>query len=166
VEATEEAARVLALFAREAGLSADEGELRTLSPESQIERVAALAVSAGLLTQTAATGYLSRRLAVYQANVRAARQYAPALYPGRITLLRAAEFPGDLPGGDAAGGWHRHAAGGLDIHVVPGGHRTILREPHVRRLAETLGQLLCAARSPLPVPSGENAEIHGQAPVI
>src|SRR5258707_1208696 len=35
-------------------------------------------------------------------------------------------------------GWQGLAAGGLEIHEVPGDHNTILLEPHVGALAEKL----------------------------
>jgi len=71
------------------------------------------------------------------ANAYATRRYSPRVYPGRVTLFRAREQP-ERYGRDPQLGWGGMAAGGLDIHDVPGDHYTMWREPHVRVLAERL----------------------------
>jgi thioesterase domain-containing protein len=38
------------------------------------------------------------------------------------------------------------AAGGVEVHVVPGNHATLLREPHVRHLAAGLRAALASAQ--------------------
>jgi len=35
-------------------------------------------------------------------------------------------------------GWGRLAAGGIDVHIVPGNHFTMMREPFVEALAARL----------------------------
>jgi thioesterase domain-containing protein/acyl carrier protein len=65
------------------------------------------------------------------------RDYVPQWYPGPITLFRAQCRPLlRLHGKDL--GWNRLAGGGLKIVRVPGNHETMMREPNVRSLAETL----------------------------
>jgi thioesterase domain-containing protein len=39
-------------------------------------------------------------------------------------------------------GWRCRAAQGVEIHDIPGGHSTFLREPHVRALAVKLTERL------------------------
>lgn len=79
---------------------------------------------------------------VARKNLKARKKYIPKPYPGRITLFR---------NGDAAANpehqskWALLAAGGMDIEVVPGEHKTILLEPHVRVLAERLRARMDAA---------------------
>lgn len=74
-------------------------------------------------------------------NARAAFDYVPKPYPGRLTLFRATErhtgdpYPYHL-------GWEGLALGGLDIHLVPGTHLTMGEEPHVAELAATLVRCL------------------------
>jgi len=66
--------------------------------------------------------------------------YVPQVYPGKVTLFRASEtvfLSNDGPDNDQLG-WDRVAAGGLEIHKVPGNHNTLLAEPHVQVLAPKL----------------------------
>ncbi len=76
---------------------------------------------------------------LFENNLRAVRRYVPSAYPGRITLLRSSER---ASGGDLTLGWSPLAAGGMDVRTVPGDHFTMLREPHVRVLAERLEECL------------------------
>jgi thioesterase domain-containing protein/acyl carrier protein len=80
---------------------------------------------------------------VEQAHKRALNRYAVRFYPGKITLMRAADIE------ETAGtrrnptlGWQNLAGGGLEIHDVPGGHISMFEEPNVRTLAEELKVLL------------------------
>jgi len=68
-------------------------------------------------------------------NQKARKKYAPQPYPGRLTLFRNGEAA-SVPEHQSL--WSKLAGGGLDIHVVPGEHKTILLEPHVGELAKKL----------------------------
>jgi len=70
----------------------------------------------------------------------AAQQYVAKPYQGRITMFRAARgIALDDPRYGEALGWQDLAIGGVEIHEVPGTHRDMLREPHVRILARAIG---------------------------
>jgi thioesterase domain-containing protein len=78
------------------------------------------------------------------ANSSALRRYAPQPYPGRIDLFLAHESPAQSPR-DPRLGWRKLAAGGTEVHEIPGTHdaitRThdaILEECHMQALAELL----------------------------
>ncbi len=64
-------------------------------------------------------------------------RYVPQVYRGKMTLFQAAKQPLGIYR-DPKLGWQGLAAGGLEIHEVPGDHNTILLEPHVGTLAEKL----------------------------
>jgi thioesterase domain-containing protein len=82
-------------------------------------------------------GWLPRALqSVTQANKYALRDYGPQAYGGRVTLFKATQRRDPLMG------WGPLATGGLEIHEVPGTHRTMVFEPHVRTLAEKLARCL------------------------
>ena len=65
----------------------------------------------------------------------ALRGYRLQPFPGRVTVFRAAER-GVSSNYDSQMGWGHLALGGVEIHEVPGDHATLVKEPHVRVLAE------------------------------
>jgi thioesterase domain-containing protein len=50
-------------------------------------------------------------------------------------------------------GWNDLAAGGVEVHDVPGTHNSMVQEPHVRALAEKLEQCLDRAWHQKKVPA-------------
>jgi thioesterase domain-containing protein/acyl carrier protein len=80
-----------------------------------------------------------------EAQYQALRDYVPRVYPGRVTVFRARTRPlFRLHAPDL--GWKQLAGGGLDIVGVPGNHETMLKPPHVYRLADALLLRLQRAR--------------------
>jgi aspartate racemase len=71
-------------------------------------------------------------------------RYVPQVYPGRLTLFRAAEQPLTYDQAPEEG-WKEIAAGGVDIRQVPGTHYTMLSEPNVAVLAQELKARMHAA---------------------
>ena len=72
--------------------------------------------------------------------------YKPAPYSGPMTLFRATNQPlGIVP--DPTLGWKNFAAGGIEIHDVPGYHAAIVSEPRVRFLVAKLRPLLEKAQN-------------------
>ncbi|HLW71078.1 MAG TPA: amino acid adenylation domain-containing protein [Candidatus Binataceae bacterium] len=69
-----------------------------------------------------------------------ARRYVARLYPGRITVFRAAEgIAADDERYDDSLGWRDIAVMGVEMHEVPGCHRDILQEAQVwRRVRQCL----------------------------
>ena len=112
------------------------------APASFHETAAANAIKAwGDLFQFSES---QRQFAIAQS--RALRHYTPQVYPDRLTLFRAARTAPLYYSHGRDRGWRKLAAGGLDIQLVPGNHMTILREPHVRVLAEELRACLDKAQ--------------------
>jgi amino acid adenylation domain-containing protein len=72
-------------------------------------------------------------------------QFQP--YAGRIALMRAMNRGLESPAirEDPALGWERFAAGGLEIHDVPGDHESMLSELHVRAVAEKIEAMISKA---------------------
>jgi alkylation response protein AidB-like acyl-CoA dehydrogenase/thioesterase domain-containing protein/acyl carrier protein len=73
-----------------------------------------------------------------QIREQAASNYVPHPYPGKVVLFRAMDRSGFEAYSDSQWGWGSLAAGGLEVHHVPGDHIGILKEPHVRVLATNL----------------------------
>ena len=72
----------------------------------------------------------------------ASGSYVPKVYPGKITYFltegsqkRFGEF------------WNKIAAGGLDLHTLPGDHETAWKEPNVKIMAEKLKDCLNKTRN-------------------
>ena len=74
----------------------------------------------------------------------ARKRYVPQPYGGRVTLFRNGK-ENETPEHQLK--WAQLAQGGLEVHVVPGDHKTILLEPHVNVLAERLRACIEAALS-------------------
>jgi thioesterase domain-containing protein/acyl carrier protein len=79
------------------------------------------------------------------ANLQAFNTYVPTTYPGRVTLFRASSQPLFGPHQPDLG-WGMFAAGGVEVHEIPGAHDTILNQPHVQVLARELRASLAAAQ--------------------
>jgi thioesterase domain-containing protein len=66
----------------------------------------------------------------------ASATYQPEAYPGKIILFHALYDSNFRPSTEA--GWQQLAMDGLEVHEIPGDHFSILKEPHVGQLAQTL----------------------------
>src|SRR6202035_2018629 len=78
-----------------------------------------------------------RLLAVLRANIAALYEYQPRTYPGEMLCFRARERrANDRPRPELP--WIELAAGGCEVHLVPGNHQTMHEPPHVRCMAERL----------------------------
>ena len=89
-----------------------------------------------------------RYVPVEDANERLMSHYHLQPYPGKVTLMRAIDFRRTVGTvWNPTLGWDNYAAGGIEIHDVPGEHNSMLREPNVKILAETLKSVLAATTS-------------------
>ena len=81
------------------------------------------------------------------AILEAEQNYRPVTqrYPGKITFFWAEDAPRDFEDNRLA--WTKIAAGGCEIHVVPGTHTKMREEPHVQKLVEKLRPCLEKARA-------------------
>lgn len=81
-----------------------------------------------------------------EAHFRALQVYQPQLYAGKVVLFQA-RTQSFLPAADPVAGWRRLAAGGVEVHIVPGSHEGMFKAPHVRVLAGKLRECLAAQSS-------------------
>jgi amino acid adenylation domain-containing protein len=78
-------------------------------------------------------------------HYQALMNYSPRKYPGRITVFRARTQP--LWGSHQPDlGWGQVTGKGVNVHIVPGDHSSLLEEPNVRALSARLAEALSAAR--------------------
>ncbi|WP_164001905.1 non-ribosomal peptide synthetase/type I polyketide synthase [Pyxidicoccus caerfyrddinensis] len=96
-------------------------------------------------------------LRVFQENAAAMFAYAPRPYPGRLVFFHARERDATNPPHPELA-WIPLATEGVEVHVVPGNHVTMLAEPHVRSLAKKLrGALDDPRESPVHPPVSADA---------
>jgi len=90
-----------------------------------------------LLPQSTSIAYLKQRLQVFQMNRQALYAYIPRQYPNGLHLLRSREQMKENAE-DTTVGWGALARGGVNVHILPGNHYTLVKKPHVSVLAEYL----------------------------
>ena len=140
-------ARLLIDFVRYFGLSLDlRDSLARLPKHELLERVLEHAKRAGLMPSDIEVSQAQPFIELCKADFRATQNYVLHHYPGRITLFKAGQ---ELAGtsSDPTLGWSEWAAGGVDVHVVPGNHATMVYKPHVEVLAEKLRACLDHAQA-------------------
>jgi amino acid adenylation domain-containing protein len=119
----------------------------TLPPMQQLNKVWAEARKLKLVPPDMTLADFRKLFDAFKTNAQMMRNYPGGPYAGRITLFRA-EKPVEYIGKyapddyrtdtDLSKGWEKWAAGGVDIHTVSGQHYTMMKEPHVKNLADEL----------------------------
>jgi thioesterase domain-containing protein len=71
-------------------------------------------------------------------------RYHPPPYNGYVLLMRAQVRPGRMRT-DLADGWDKVVTGRLEVHEVPGDHRSMFQEPNISVVAPLLARALAAA---------------------
>jgi thioesterase domain-containing protein len=84
---------------------------------------------------------------------RASKTYQAQAYPGKIMLFQALDDACFRAPATTSSKWQELAAGGLELHAVPGNHLGILKEPNVAILAQKLTLAIDRALENLPVSS-------------
>ncbi len=135
-------ARKKGLFLR---LSAE--ELRRLELDEQLTFFLEEMSKAGLASLEIDHESLHRFLKGYELRQKAAWNYLPQPYSGRVTLFRCAEQDqmmlqrleaAGLDAQDECYGWREISSEPVEVHVIPGHHDRMCNEPYVQVLAERL----------------------------
>jgi amino acid adenylation domain-containing protein len=66
------------------------------------------------------------------------RSYRPRRFGGSVVLLQAQDSEEARNGDTTALGWNEVTDAGVKIHIVPGDHISMMRPPHIARVAEQL----------------------------
>ena len=124
-------------------LSAD--SLRGFTLQEQLEQFRTALVSTELFPGDGGIEHLRNVLEMFKAHSQVRYLIPDNPLPTRIALLRTAEPPAHLStlSDDSAWGWS--IAGEVDVEVVPGEHLSVLRPPHVEKLAEKIACRLSQA---------------------
>ncbi|WP_373528907.1 amino acid adenylation domain-containing protein [Nostoc sp.] len=134
---------ILSNFVQELGVSLDKLSLSLdyffqLQPDAQLVYVFEQAKISDQLFFDLDLQLVRHLFHVFKTNVQAMWNYRPQTYSGQITLLKAQEQLVEEDSQNSTMGWDKLAQSGVNIHVVPGNHYTMLRKPHVEFLAEQL----------------------------
>jgi thioesterase domain-containing protein len=89
----------------------------------------------------------TNKVVIYDSNLRAARNYRPLALSAPIVLFRAHVQPLSNLALDETLGWSDLAKQEVRVHMVPGTHGSIVREPLVRELARAVTAELDAAQA-------------------
>jgi thioesterase domain-containing protein/acyl carrier protein len=135
-------ATLLVGFAQDLGLSLNHlpqlwKNLAQLENDEQLTHLLEEAKLAKILPLEIEISQMRSLLEVFKTNYHAILNYVPQIYPERITLFIASE---ELvkKSQDRTMGWSKLANRGVEIHLVPGNHYTILKPPNVQFLAEKI----------------------------
>jgi amino acid adenylation domain-containing protein len=120
-------------------------ELRQSAPVDRLARMRAILLREALVPPDLELATLHQLFALFGANFAAGRAYRPRFFAGKIDLFAARESL-ETPSRSAAG-WSKLAAE-VAVHPMPGGHFTMLQEPHVQRVAERLASCLAGPGEP------------------
>jgi thioesterase domain-containing protein len=135
----DDAAFLVKLVAQEVSLSLD--RIRQLEPDEQLLYVIEQARQLNLIPPDLELAQAQRLVQMLKSHIYAAKSYIPQPYRGRVTLFRASE-EADVASQDLTLGWQELAPEGVELHWVPGNHRTMVSKPHVQVLAKQLGACL------------------------
>jgi thioesterase domain-containing protein len=118
-------------------------QLRQMTPREHLEYFWQRAARAGVMLPGGDLEAAERVFEVFKSNLQAMWQYRPKPYAGKITLMASAQQPIAIDiARDPLLGWGAWAAGGVEVHSIPGAHLDAIREPNVRVLADTLRRCL------------------------
>jgi thioesterase domain-containing protein len=109
--------------------------LRQLNPHQQLLYVLEQGRKTNKLPPDIGVPQALRLLQIHKINAQAMRKYVPQAYGGQVTLFLAGEQLGE-PSLELS--WSKLVTGELHVHIVPGNHWSMLRSPHVQRVAERL----------------------------
>jgi thioesterase domain-containing protein len=104
-----------------------------LTPQDQWKMVQETLISYGVLAPKTAHAEMTALLDVFTRNFRAMNNYSIQTSKQSVVYFRSSETPERF-----SKVWTKSSGGGIQFHLVPGDHFTMLRRPGVRIIADTL----------------------------
>ncbi|MEU6539777.1 amino acid adenylation domain-containing protein [Streptomyces sp. NPDC047000] len=122
------------------------------TPEEEFAYMARVASESGVLPAGSSGAVVRRLYDVYRANWQATLAYRPPREDHDLTLIRAEQpLPAALAAlhgaartrhQDPRNGWSAMTGGRIHVVTVPGDHLTLMEEPNVAHLADTVARLI------------------------
>ena len=81
----------------------------------------------------------------YKAHLLAQKTYEPHVYGGTISFFASQE---EYSSDDSRPLWKNMTSGGFELHLIPGTHRTMSKDPHLQTLVRELENVIYEARQP------------------
>ncbi|HEV7857249.1 MAG TPA: amino acid adenylation domain-containing protein [Pyrinomonadaceae bacterium] len=135
-------ARILESFSNlKEPLPLDEDYLRQLAPDEQILYIMEQAKKARIMPQEITLPQVKRSLHNFRSRTEAARNYAPQVYAGKVTLFRCTEarpLDTEILEADPMWGWSLISSEPVELQVVAGSHESMVAEPFVLDVATKL----------------------------
>jgi amino acid adenylation domain-containing protein len=116
-------------------------EIVTFQREGRLGDILAYLQQSGLVAPELDEETLVRHLAVQHANRLAQLTYTPLAISTPITVFAAAETTAEFGAADCHG-WKEIAGENIHVVPVPGGHLTILKQPHIEDLGQAISEVL------------------------
>ena len=114
-------------------------DLERLSQDERLQYLSEFAQRAGSPFSDISTEYFDRVFSLYKANLQATLNYKAEPYIVSFLLFRAFDGVGkQMNIDDSMLGWEQYASSPIEVHDIPGDHYSILKQPHVKVLAERL----------------------------
>ncbi|MGA9773586.1 MAG: thioesterase domain-containing protein [Blastocatellia bacterium] len=127
-------------------LAVSYADIIALDPDEQVQFIIEHMRTTNIIDAETELPHLRRLLKVFKDNLMAVMSYTPRAYPNNVTLMRASERPvaqlQDAQHQDSAIIASQQTASAIEMHVIEGQHFTILKEPHVKALAECLKECI------------------------
>ena len=79
----------------------------------------------------------------YKAHLLAQKTYEPHVYGGTISFFASQE---EYSSDDSRPLWKNMTSGGFELHLIPGTHRTMSKDPHLQTLVRELENVIYEAR--------------------
>jgi amino acid adenylation domain-containing protein len=138
-------AQLLAHFALDLGLRLDRIQLARYmqNKDEAVVRMIAEAKQQNALPADFDAVFPQRLFEIFKNNLRAAVEYVPQPYHGKIIYFEAQKHPASRI--SMARIWKNFVPGGIEVYRVPGDHYTIMKPPNIQVLARKLAGALGAA---------------------
>ena len=130
-------------FFTEHNVCIPKGKIAGLTGKGRLRYLLELARQENIIPSRYGVPEIRRMLRLYRKNVSLAYQYKAKPYSDRVTLFRARDHHKiRIDAGkneyDETLGWRELVPGGIDVHIIPGNHSTMLDNPHIDVLAQHL----------------------------
>jgi amino acid adenylation domain-containing protein len=130
----------IGLYANET-INISQQELSTLEEAEKLNYVLQILRNHEVIPPDADTNFITGFINVYKANSQAIINYQPQPIQSPLSVFKTQGLTELFPV-DPTVGWHKLALGEVQVYSLIGDHHSILKEPHVKHLAEAIQKVV------------------------